>query len=131
MSKNPRKVHYPRGAPLDLDQIETLASRGLTVDAIAKAIGISDRQLYQRKRLNSEISDAFARGRAKGESVVANALFEQCRAGNVQAMKLYLACRCGWKETQIIEQTGKDGGPIEIDVSGARERLMQKLLADG
>lgn len=125
-----RKPNFPRNAPIDLDQIETLASRGMSMESIAKAIGMSDRQLYVRKKLNTDIAEAIERGRGKGESVVANALFEQCKRGNVQAIKWYLAARCGWKETQVIEQTGKDGGPIQIDVDGAKARLMSKLLAD-
>jgi hypothetical protein len=55
----------------------------------------------------------------------------------LEAAKYYTARRMGWKETNVNEQVGKDGGPIEtkdvsaIDIIRARIASARARLGDG
>jgi hypothetical protein len=90
---------------LNLADIENLAGRGLTHAQIADSLGVSARALFNHKARDQEVADAIKRGQAKGVFVVASALMEQVKKGNVTAQIFYLKCRGGWTETQRVELT--------------------------
>lgn len=115
----------------DLSQVEKLASIGLTMQEIASAVGVSDRTLRRKIQSMADLADAIERGRHKGTATILNAMFKKASSGDVPAAKWWLSVHANRTEKTAQEHTGKNGGPIEIDVNGARERLMQKLLADG
>jgi hypothetical protein len=129
-TKAPVRISKKTGKPviktkprieIDLDQVEELASHGLTDSEIALNLGISISTLEGRKRSSEEFKEAIARGKAKGIRQVANALFQiATNNGHRQqtdAAKFYLARRADWRETQIQEHTGKDGGAIQVTIS--------------
>ena len=87
---------------LDLKQIEALAARGLTHAEICAVVGISESTLYRLKRKMTEMTDAIKRGRAQGHAVVANALYESAKGGNVTAGVWYEKTRCGLTEDRIL-----------------------------
>ena len=60
-----------------LDQIEQHASRGLSQQQFCHALGFSETWWYDAKQKNSDISDSFKRGQAKGLAEVSNAIYEQ------------------------------------------------------
>ena len=68
-----------------LDQIELHASRGLSQQQICHALGISETWWYDAKQKNSDISDSFKRGQAKGLAEVSNAIYEQALNGSTGA----------------------------------------------
>ena len=75
------------------DQVEALASNGLTMKQIAHCLGFGRTKLYRLKDSKEDIRDALKRGRAKGVSVVANALYTSALEGNVIAQIFYLKNR--------------------------------------
>ncbi|MFR3634601.1 MAG: DNA-binding protein [Sutterella sp.] len=83
---------------IDLRRVETLASRGLTFQQIAEALGISLSTLESRRRESKDFEGAIKRGKAKGIAQVSNLLFEQCKAGNVTAQIFFLKTQGGWTE---------------------------------
>jgi DNA-binding CsgD family transcriptional regulator len=87
---------------LDLKQIEALAARGLTQAEICAVVGISESTLYRLKRKMTEMTDAIKRGRAQGHAVVANALYESAKGGNVTAGVWYEKTRCGITEERVL-----------------------------
>jgi hypothetical protein len=97
----------PGRQPLELDlvTIEDLAGRGLTHAQIADSLGISERSLFNHKNRDDDVREAIRRGQARGVSVVASALMDQVRKGNVTAQIFFLKCRGGWTETQRVELT--------------------------
>lgn len=99
---------------IDINEVERLASQGLTHDQIADCLGINRETLYARKRASSDFSDAIKRGQAKGIDTITNALHEQAKAGNTSAAIFYLKNRAGWRDKQ--ELTGSDGGPLVIEI---------------
>ena len=68
----PRKINTQL-----LEQIEFQASRGLSQQQVCHALGFSETWWYDAKQKNSEISDSFKRGQAKGLAEVSNAIYEQ------------------------------------------------------
>lgn len=71
---------------------------------------IDDKTL--RKHFRSEIDV----GQVTANSLVAESLFRKAIGTGPSAITaaiFWLKCRAGWKETQVVEHTGKDGGPIE------------------
>ena len=99
---------------IDLKQVESLAANGLTQEQIACALGISETTLHQRKRDSADFAAAIKRGKAKGIALVTNKLMESIKGGNMTGMIFFLKTQAGWKETNIQEHTGANGGAIEI-----------------
>lgn len=100
----------------DLEKIEKLASQGLNLDQISRAIGICNSTLYAKKASNyPEIQDAIDAGRAKGIKEVTNALFEKAKKGDNVSMIFFLKNRDpeNWMDVQNHRHGGHGGGPIE------------------
>lgn len=105
---------------IDLKEVEAHAARGLDLESIALSMGFSARTLHRNMAQSSEVTEAIARGRAAGQKLVSNALFNQAVKGHVEAAKFYLARRCDWRETVNQEVSGANGAPlvaIQINIS--------------
>jgi hypothetical protein len=88
--------------PPDLDEVEKLASHGLTLDQIAARLGIGSSTLYKKKNELIEFMEAIEKGKATGIGRVANKLFDMAMEGNVTA---------GWRWGQRgSSQAWQDGG---------------------
>lgn len=68
-----------------LNKIEDWAANGLTVEQIAKNIGISTASLYNWREQEPAILEAIKRGRDTCVDLVENALFKSAINGNVTA----------------------------------------------
>lgn len=112
----------------DFDNIESLASSGLTKQQIADALGICYDTLNEKSKEYSQFSGALKRGEAKGIANVAQNLIKNVENGNVTAQIFYLKCKAGWKETSVNEITGKDGGPVEVENLSRPEKI-EKIAA--
>jgi hypothetical protein len=115
-----------------LKTVESLAAQGLTQEQIASCLGICVDTLIEKKKEYSEFSDSIKRGQSKGIAAISNSLFQSAKSGNTTAQLFYLKCRAGWKETNAMELTGKDGNPIEIDIDVTKLSEEQlRALAEG
>jgi predicted transcriptional regulator len=99
--------------PIDLKQVEGLASRGLTEQQIADSLGVSSDTIGRRKKKYADFAEAIKRGHAKGVGKIANALFEQAMSGQVAAAIFYMKNRANWTDKQ--QHTGPGGGPIKVE----------------
>lgn len=97
MAKVGRPLWIPSAA--DLKKTEMLAARGLTMEQIARCLGISYDTLNERSKEYTEFSEAIKIGKAKGIGEIANALYEAGKKGNIAAQQFYLSRRADWKET--------------------------------
>ena len=68
-----------------LEKVEHLAARGLSQKQVCDALGFSETWWYDAKQKNSEISESFKRGQAKGLAEVSNAIYEQALNGSTGA----------------------------------------------
>lgn len=87
--------------------VDLMASIGIPHEAIAGALGIDKKTLYKYFRTQLD------HGKTRTVTKVADSLVRQALAGNVTAAIFYLKTQAGWKEAQVHELTGADGGPIQ------------------
>ena len=119
---------------VDLERVQELASRGLTLEQIAVALGISPRTLYNRRRKFAEVADAIKKGRALGVAAVASKLWEAAMAGNITAIIFYLKTRGGWSEKAQIDVSIDSGRRIPDGIGGwysvADAEIAKRLTTD-
>lgn len=97
---------------IDLEEVERLASIGLTKEQIANALGISYSTLNRRQKDMEDMEGAIKRGQAKGIGSVANVLYEKAMGGDVASLIFFLKARGGWKETvrnENVDDNQSDG----------------------
>ncbi len=99
----------------DLREIEILSGFGLTEAAVARVLGFSARQFRRRKRADRVLA-ALEKGRALAQAKVADALFKRAIRGDITAIIWWEKTRAGRTDRQVIEQSGKDGAPLEVHV---------------
>ena len=92
--------------PLDLKEVERLASIGCTEEQIAQSLGVSRTTIQRRKRESESFESAYRNGRNSCIVTVKNALFESATGDkpNVLAQKTLL---------ERIE------GPAKVEVQGS------------
>ena len=95
-------------------QVESLSGMGLPQEQIGALIGCSDDTL--RKYFEEEI----LKGRAKANAKIAQTLFNKATGGDTTALIFWAKTQLRWKETDKIELTGKNDGPVEITESKSR-----------
>lgn len=91
--------------PAVLRKTEELAGRGLTLEQIARVLGIGYTTLNEKRKKFPEFLQAIKDGQAKGVEKVSNALFENALDGNTTAQIFYLKNRAPdmWKDQQNID----------------------------
>ena len=91
--------------PLDLKEVERLASIGCTEEQIAQSLGVSRTTIQRRKRESESFESAYRNGRNSCIVTVKNALFESATGDkpNVLAQKTLL---------ERIE------GPAKVEIKG-------------
>jgi DNA-binding transcriptional regulator YdaS (Cro superfamily) len=99
--------------------VKVMVAGGFDQPSIALVLGISKPTL--RKHYKVEI----ATGANEANALVNRSLFRQALKGNVGAIVWWDKTRRGMKETQAVEHAGKDGNPIEVNIT--RGRLAQRL----
>ena len=91
----PSKTEQP-GRPLmkfDLERVEELASRGLSLKQLAIALGVNLKTIQKHKKINQGLQSAIDKGRVRGLADVSNSLYESAMGGNVTAQIFYLKNR--------------------------------------
>lgn len=108
-----QKPHEP--SPDSKHKAWMLAGMGLPNEKIAKFLDIGD------ETLRKHYSEDLHRGRMEADLQVGMNLFKM--ATGDRALKTTATCamfwaksKMGWVETSRVEQTGKDGGPLEHQV---------------
>lgn len=100
-----------RKTEIDINQVELLASRGLTREQVAHNLGVSSRTLQRRTKEDPAFEEAYVRGKSKGITEIANALYKKAREGNTTAQIFFLKCN-GWKEESSVEV--KNTAPVQL-----------------
>lgn len=126
-----------------LELLENLASIGLTQAEAAKVLPMCERTLRNRlQEGNNDVSAVYerARGRyheqvSKRERWIAFGDAEKLNVDEVpvgeqrKTLRWIRKSRFGASEKQEIEHSGPEGGPIEVDVDDARQKLERQLTS--
>lgn len=114
---------------IDLGKVEALASRGLTQQQIADALGISDRTLRKYRDQYSDFSDAIKKGKAKGIATVSSKLFEKIETGDTTSIIFFLKTQGGWKEASKVEHTIEDNNQSDrLDLERLTDEELRELV---
>lgn len=97
--------------PDQAQEVETLAAL-LNQQQIADYLGISRRTFQAICERDDDIAARYKRGKAKAIAHVANGLLQKARSGDTTSAIFYLKTQGGWRETERIEHTGAEGGPV-------------------
>ena len=97
-----KKIGRP-AVTVDPVQVEKLASRWMTKDAIADFLGIGRRTLYDKMAADPAIEAAWHKGRANLQMKSMDWLIASAQNGNVRAQTFLAERICGLKETVTLE----------------------------
>ena len=109
-----------------LKQIELQVSQGLSQQQICHAFRFSETWWYDAKQKNSDISDSFKRGQAKGLAEVSNAIYEQALNGSTGAACFFLKNRDPdrWSDVKSVNA-------VQINISKMTDtQLLEELRSD-
>lgn len=90
--------------------IRRLAGLGVAKTNIVRCVGVS------AKLLDEHYSATLETATVRVNAMVANELLRSCMRGNVQAQVAWLKMRDGWTERTVLEHSGPDGGPMQVQV---------------
>ena len=105
MENNAGRPEYKK-TDEDAKNVEALTIAGVPQKLVSKILKISEPTL--RKHYRDELDTS----KAKANAVISQSLFKLAREGNVTAQIFWLKTQAGWKETNHVELTGKDGDKI-------------------
>ena len=119
-----RKRGRPKWIPSEqqIQQAQQLAAQGLTVEQVARSLGVGASAFFERQQEYPELMEAMQNGRAKGVATISNALFVKAKNGDNTAMIFYLKNRAPneWKDR--VEHTAPPTAPIKIKVTRATRK---------
>jgi len=113
--------HQP--TPESKNLVRLHATIGTRHDVMADILGIDAKTL--RKHYRTELDHSLATANA----TVGGALFNKAKGGDTAAMIFWMKTRAGWRETNVTEVTGANGGPIQTQDVPATQRLAERLAA--
>ncbi len=121
-------------APITLDveqcrEVETLAAL-LSQEQIADYFGIARNTFRAICARDEEVAARYKRGKARAIAHVANGLLQKARTGDTACAIFYLKTQGGWRETDRIEHTGREGGPVEVSHGAEKLRRMLEAQAE-
>jgi hypothetical protein len=129
MTEQKKSAGRPKHEPTDdtLKLARTLSGYGVPQDEIARQIGINQDTLrnYYRDELDAGIAQANAK--------VAQSLYQKAIGDGPQSASsamFWLKTRAQWKDTQNIEHSGPNGGPIEHAVSKIEHTIIDPNASD-
>ncbi len=129
---NGDKCHQHQRSGFSTEQIEQVRKLAalLNQTQLADFFGMSQ-DTFRRYALDDErVMRAYKKGRAEAVRAVATSLLKAARGGDRILQMFYLKCQAGWRETDRLEHTGADGGPIKHEHEEAeaiREELRRRF----
>ena len=91
--------------------VENASAFGLTQADIAEQLGIQEKTL--RKHFRDELNSGKFKVDMTAGKTVTELMESRDERVRLDAAKYYTARRMGWKESNVSQHVGKDGGPIE------------------
>lgn len=90
--------------------VKFAAAVGTRYEVIARQLGICDDTLKKYYR------DELDLGRDQANQAIASSLYQKALDGDTTAMIFWLKTRARWRDTQALEVSGPDGGPMNTRI---------------
>jgi len=131
MAKRGRPSKYEK---INLKQVESLASLGLTDEEIALVLGISRSTLsYYKKKPEflDTLLDTLKKGKTKADVQIVKSLYDKAKSGDTTAMIFWLKNRQSdkWKDRHASVGINTDGD-VTINIISKVPRPIKKKNAD-
>jgi hypothetical protein len=128
VTQSKRGRGHPPHRPTEVTrgQVEALAGFGVCHEEIGLVIGIDDKTL--RKWYRHELDT----GKAKANAKMAQNIFQKALGNGPQSGTLaifWAKTQMGWKEREVKEIVGADGGPIEMEFAAMDTESLREYLA--
>jgi hypothetical protein len=108
--------------------VEAMAAYGIDEGKIACIIG--DRGI-DPKTLRKHFRHELDVGATKANAVVGQTGYQMATSGRHPAVTIFwMKCRMHWKETNVLQHTGPDGGPIEISNDQLNDQLDERITGE-
>jgi len=122
MARPKKGQEHPR--PRVAEEIGQMAAIGIPHNHMARILGISTETMHKYYK------DDLDLGADKAGVVVGGKIFEAAKKGEPWACTLWAVRRMGWKETNVQQQTGPDGGPIQTEATIKADDTITNLLEE-
>ena len=122
-----REAFTPTDAQREL--VEELASFGHRQSEIVLFIKKKDGSPISEPTLLKNFKAELADGKVKANVKVAQTLYKKAIGGDTTSMIFWLKSQAGWKDTQRVELTGKDGGPVEQKTTVTNESQIKAAVS--
>ena len=132
-----------RKAKIDLEKLERLAATGASLESISKVLHMARRSLYQHRKSDKDVNDAYERGRALADTSYATALREialkKTEKGEyayptkerLKAIMFYLERQAGWSRTDRVDLQSSDSTmspqPVIVPVGDMTPEEMARM----
>lgn len=120
--------------PKDIEQLEKMGSMGMPIYQMAYLLGMHTETLRRWIKKIPEAQRAMELGKATSSYNVRATLYNMASSGdNFQATKFWLKTQEGFRETDRLELTGKDGEEIKVMNKIDRAKIVKrykKMLDD-
>lgn len=110
---------------VDLDEIEMMASVGMTTKQIAEALHINPSVFGRLLTNDPVVQEAVDRGLARGIKMVTDSLFQNAMKGNVAAQIFWLKNKGQWADKQELDQR------LQVENKMSFETAVEALKAAG
>lgn len=105
-------------------EVKLLAGFGISHEDIAAYLGVDPKTL--RKHFTEELK----RGVTEANAKIAQRLFKKAMDGDTTALIWWEKTRSGKTDKIVTEHTGKDGGPIQVDVTKLSDDEIERRIAE-
>lgn len=123
----PRKKGRP-SVVIDLETVQNLASRGLSKKMVCASMGIDESTWHKKAKTDKKLNEAYDRGYSQSVFIMKNTIFDAGKK-DWKAAEAWLKGHGELENRVKVEQTGQDGGPIEIvDIRKTLHERLEKLL---
>jgi len=117
---------------ISLDQVEVIASMGLTDEEIAIVLGISARTLNYWKKTSPDFLQSLKRGKLKADFQVTQSLYKRALAGSDAAAIFWLKNRRPdlWRDRQQIDGSLTLTGKLSLEAMKKSMKEAENAGAD-
>lgn len=96
-------------------RLGVLAGLGLPIKHIAPVFGLTFSGLETVLRTRPDVREAMDQGKARASEAVVKTAYRLAKSGRIFQMTMFwLKTQLGWRETDRVEHTGPNSGPIPL-----------------